>query len=197
MCHCSVPSYVAMLFEIFVDRWWSCMLLLTLWYLTPWAQITNSSLQTVSPTGSGVNESLLNSAQKVQSMSPNPHSPARVGIALCSPNATQSSMKMEDLSRTPVSTMMQLPGDSGGWRDGFHVDEQPGSIDQPTSSNRRESDGGNADSKRSLYKRIIQEASHALPRTPAGLGRGASPAGSVEEGLCTEEESSHATEPEE
>ena len=47
-----------------------------------------------------------------------------------------------------------------------------------------------------LFKRIIQEESHALRRTPTGLSRGASPAGNVEE-AGTEEERSHATEPEE
>lgn len=107
------------------------------------------------------------------------HSPAveAPGLTIFCPNVTRE-MNMEDLSRTlhsmdPNAPHLELQpeglsrdsGESSESKVGKHPDSSSHCSRYSTSRTRESVDG------KSLYKRIIQEASHALPRTPTGLNR--------------------------
>ena len=153
-------------------------------------QITNSSLQTASPAGSHADNSMLLSAQKDTDRL-RQHSPG-LETSLQSLDRTSSAeeMKFEDLSCTPVDKatchlLAALQQSEAECASPTHP--LTGEAKSSPSENHGTSSSG---AKDSLYKRIIQEATFALPRTPTALRRAELPASEA----C-EQDTSHPSAP--
>ena len=113
----------------------------------------------------------MNSGQNAQKMNLHQQSPA-MALALCSPSNATQEMIMEDLARTPVSAAqphpvqeLQMAGQpKRAVGTAVDVGDDLSNDCRSANSTRRQSCGD-------MYKQIIKEASHALPRTPTGLAR--------------------------